>query len=207
MISDLISWIQDIFTNEPSSQEKLEMAQNECRRKLQELKQAIADITTQKKKLELQKNRLEDELKEQRQKAEEKVNEGDESSAKRVIRHKKRNEARISDLEDQIRKMSQIQDDLTSQKTALEHELRDIKTTRSNIEARRKAAEAEMIASEALSDIDGGNVEETMQSLQRETERLESRAEVARKQPDSIFEDELENSEEEVEKELEELKN
>ena len=207
MLSDLVAWFQNLLTNEPSPQEKLDRAQRRCRDKLQELKQAIADITTQKKKLELQRDRLKEEIERQKRKAKVEVNDGRERSAKDILKHKKRNEDRLEELREQIRSMSEIQQNLTMQKDSLERELRDIKTTRSNMEARKKAAEAEMVASEAFSDVGNVNIDETMRELERKTDRLESRAEVARESPDTFLEEELETEDEEIEKELEELKN
>lgn len=207
MLSDIVAWFQGLLTNDPSPQEKLDRAQRKCRDKLQELKQAIADITTQKKKLELQRDRLSEEIDRQEREAKVEVNDGNESVAKDILKHKRRNKERLEELREQISNMAEVQQDLTRQKDSLKRELRDIKTTRSNMEARKKAAEAEMVASEAFSGRDGINIDETMRDLESKTQRLETRAEVARESPNTFLEDEIETEEEDIEKELEELKN
>lgn len=203
ILSDFIDWIERIFNGERTPEEKIDTARSEIQDDLSNVKSSIADITTQKKRLEIHRKRLRNEVEEQEEKAERYVREGDDEHARDILRHKKRNENRIEELTKSIEEMSGIQDNLSEKKRNLGNALRDLKTTQSSIEARKKAAQAEITATETLSDYDGESVDDILRNLERETERLEAKAEVINSDDSG---DNNVNIEEDVNKELEELK-
>lgn len=204
IISDFSKWFSNLISREPSIEEKMNQIQNEYERSLSEIRKGVADITTQKKKLELQLSELESNIQEQEEKARAVVKD-DEEEARRILSRKARNQKRANSLSSKIRELEDMRQTLIGKRKAISSEIREIKTKRANMKAKKKAAKARSRVSETLSDIGDEDIESSLNRMQKEVERLESRAEVYSSGKPTSPESDV-KVEQNVEKELEEMK-
>lgn len=178
VLSRITRWIKNVFGSEMSPEDKIDNAENQIQSSLDDIKRAIADLTAQKKRLEIQRSRIKEVIKTQEEEARKFVDEGKDEKAREILKRKRRNEERINDLEEQIERMNEIQSELTSKKENVLMDLRELRTTRSNINARKKAAKAEVIMSDGVEGINGTDVQDTLRNLESEVAELEAKAEV-----------------------------
>lgn len=204
IISDFSKWFSNLISREPSIEEKMNQIQNEYERSLSEIRKGVADITTQKKKLELQLSELESNIQEQEEKARAVVKD-DEEEARRILSRKARNQKRANSLSSKIRELEDMRQTLIGKRKAISSEIREIKTKRANMKAKKKAAKARSRVSETLSDIGDEDIESSLNRMQKEVERLESRAEVYSSGKPTSPESDV-KVEQNVEKELEEMR-
>lgn len=178
VLSRITRWIKNVFGSEMSPEDKIDNAENQIQSSLDDIKRAIADLTAQKKRLEIQRSRIKEVIKTQEEEARKFVDEGKDEKAREILKRKRRNKERINDLEEQIERMNEIQSELTSKKENVLMDLRELRTTRSNINARKKAAKAEVIMSDGVEGINGTDVQDTLRNLESEVAELEAKAEV-----------------------------
>lgn len=209
IISGFTQWLRNLVSSEPSPDEKMDRIQGEYEDSLSEIREGIADVTTHKKKLELRKSQLEDKIANQKDSARDAVKE-DEQKARKILERRVRNEDRLERLIKRIDELEKIRRNLIDKKEKMSDELSQIRMMRTNMKAKRKAAEVRSRVSDTLSDTSGMDVEESLQEMQREVERLESRAEVysasGQTSEPTVDSTVSKNIEENVEKELEEIK-
>jgi phage shock protein A len=204
IISDFTNWFSNLISREPSTEEKMNQIQNEYERSLSEIRKGVADITTQKKKLELQLSELESSIQEQEEKARGVVK-NDEEKARRILSRKAQNEKRANSLSSKIRELEDIRQTLIGKRKAISSEIQQIKTKRANMKAKKKAAKARSRVSETLSDIGDDDIESSLKRMQEEVDRLESRAEVYSSGRPTSPESDVE-VEKNIERELEDMK-
>jgi phage shock protein A len=209
IISGFTQWLRNLVSSEPSPDEKMGRIQEEYEDSLSEIREGIADVTTHMKKLELRKSKLENKVAEQKDSAKEAVKE-DEKKARKILERRVRNEDRLERLAGRIDELESIRRNLIDKKEKMSDELSRIRMMRTDMKAKRKAAEVRSRVSDTLSDTSGMDVEESLKEMQREVERLESRAEVysttgqtSEPKVDSTV---SKNIDENIEKELEEIK-
>src|SRR6056297_1318991 len=92
--------------------ETLDYSYERMRDELQDVKKGIADLTTQKKRLEMQKRRLEQNVEKHNEQAREAVQQDRDDLARQALEKKTQKMNQIEDLETQIAQLQNTQDDL-----------------------------------------------------------------------------------------------
>ncbi len=202
------SKLNAIVSSQEDPSETLDYSYEKMRDELQDVKQGIADLTTQKKRLEIQKRRLAENVEKHNEQAREAVNAGRDDLARRALEKKKQKMTQIEDLEGQIADLQSTQDRLVEKKDELQERIERFRTEKETMKARYEAAEASARVSEAMSGV-GDEMEETARAIERardRTDEMEARAEAMDElQETGAFDDAL-SDEDDLDRELRELR-
>ena len=108
--------------------ESLDYSYEKMRDELQQVKQGIADLTTQKKRLEIQKRRLEENVDKHNSQAREAVQQDRDDLARKALEKKKSKMSQIEELEGQIADLQNTQDNLVEKKNKLQSRIEEFRT-------------------------------------------------------------------------------
>jgi len=150
----------------------LDYSYEQLRDELQNVKQGIADLTTQKKRLEIQKRRLEENVERHNEQARQAVEQDRDDLARRALEKKKQKMNQIEDLESQIADLERKQDNLIKQKDDLQRQIEEFRTRKETMKARYEAAEASARVNEAMTGA-GDQMEDIARTIERAEERTE----------------------------------
>lgn len=177
IISDFASWFTNLISREPSTEEKIDQIQDEYEKSLSKIRRSVADITTEKKSLEMRRSEIESNIQDEKEKARD-VMEDDEEEARRILKRRARNQERVESLSSKISELEDIRQRLIWKKEEISSNIQEIRTKRINMRARKKTTKARRKVSETLSDVSYNSIESSLESTQEYVDRLESRAEV-----------------------------
>ncbi len=215
------SKINTLLNRAEDPSETLDYSYEQMRDELQEVKQGIADLTTQKKRLEMQKRNLEDNVEKHNEQAREAVEQDREDLARKALEKKKSKMSQIEELDGQIQELQNTQDQLVEKKNKLQSRIEEFKTKKETMKARYEAAEASNRVTEAMSGVgdEMNDVGRAIDRAEERTEEMEARSEAMDElQATGTFDDALSDGDEidqelqqgradrEVETELETLK-
>ncbi len=153
-----------------SYEKQLEMLHN--------VKRGVAEVATSKKRLELQKIKLEQNIKKLEQQAREAVKAGREDLAKIALERKLQSQAEIANLEQQINELAKEQEKLMNTEKRLSAKIESFRSTKELIKAQYSAAEAQAKITEAVSGIseEMSDIGLAMQRARDKTEDMKARA-------------------------------
>ncbi len=114
------SKINSLLNRAEDPTETLDYSYEKMRDELQQVKQGIADLTTQKKRLEIQKRRLEENVEKHNDQAREAVQQDREDLARKALEKKQAKMSQIEELETQIASLQETQDQLVNKKDELQ---------------------------------------------------------------------------------------
>lgn len=157
-------------TADPSAE--LDYSYEQLRDELQEVTRGIADVTTQKKRLEIHRRRLRENVEKHDGQAREALNQGRDDLARRALEKKQAHVAQITDLSDQIEALQETQDQLVGKRAELSSQIEQFRTRKESMKARYEAAEASARVAEAFTGV-GDTMADVQRSLERATERTE----------------------------------
>ncbi len=145
---------------------------------LQNVKRGVAEVTTAKKRLELQKVKLEDNVRKLDGQARESVNAGREDLARIALERKSTTQTEIASLTQQIADVAQQQEKLVDTEKRLSSKIESFRTTKETIKAQYSAAEAQVKVTESVSGIseEMSDVGLAVQRAQDKTENMKARA-------------------------------
>ena len=145
---------------------------------LQNVKRGVAEVTTAKKRLELQKVKLDENIKKLDDQARESVNAGREDLARIALERKSNTQAEIGSLTTQIADVAQQQEKLMATEKRLSAKIESFRTTKETIKAQYSAAEAQVKVTESVSGIseEMSDVGLAVQRAQDKTETMKARA-------------------------------
>jgi phage shock protein A len=145
---------------------------------LQNVKRGVAEVTTAKKRLELQKIKLEENIKKLDDQAREAVNAGREDLAKIALERKSNSQAEIASLTQQIADIKNQQDKLVATEKRLSAKIESFRSTKETIKAQYSAAEAQVKITESVSGIseEMSDVGMAVQRAKDKTEGMKARA-------------------------------
>ncbi len=145
---------------------------------LQNVKRGVAEVTTAKKRLELQKVKLEQNIQKLDEQARESVNAGREDLAKIALERKSTSQAEIATLSQQIADVAKQQDKLMATEKSLSAKIETFRSTKETIKAQYSAAEAQVKITESVSGIseEMSDVGMAVQRAQDKTEEMKARA-------------------------------
>lgn len=199
MISRLLRWIKSHIYSAKDPVEEIDNEIDNLQEDLNNIKEAIADITTQKKKLEIHCSRMNEKLDNKKDKSKSLILEGNESEAEYYIKQKIKIENQIENIEEQISEIEEIQENLINKKDNLQDHINDLKIKRSSFITKKQSAEAEIKAMETLSEYnDDYEIEKNMNELIHRTQRLKSES-------TDLYNNDYAIDEENVNKELEKI--
>ncbi len=145
---------------------------------LQNVKRGVADITTSKKRLEIQKVKLEENVQKLDGQAREALKAGREDLAKIALERKNTSIGEIENLTKQIAEISREQDKLMVTEKRLSAKIESFRSTKETIKAQYTAAEAQVKITESVSGIseEMSDVGLAVQRAQDKTENMKARA-------------------------------
>lgn len=172
------SKVNALLNRAEDPRETLDYSYEQMRDQLQSVKQGIADLTTQKKRLEMQQKRLEENVEKHNEQAREAVRQDRDDLARQALEKKKAKMQQIEQLESQIANLEQQQTDLVEKKNDLQTRIEEFRTKKETMKAQYEAAEASSQVSEALTGAgdEMGDVTRAIERAEEETEEMEARA-------------------------------
>lgn len=145
---------------------------------LQNVKRGVAEVATSKKRLELQKVKLEQNIKKLDDQARAAVGTGRDDLARIALERKSQSQSEIESLETQIADITKEQEKLMQTEKRLSAKIESFRTTKETIKARYSAAEAQVKVTESVSGIseEMSDVGLAMQRAHDKTEDMQARA-------------------------------
>ncbi len=176
---------------------------------LQNVKRGVAEVTTSKKRLELQKIKLEENIKKLDDQAREAIKAGREDLAKIALERKSASQAEIGSLTLQIADIKNQQDKLVATEKRLSAKIESFRSTKETIKAQYSAAEAQVKITESVSGIseEMSDVGMAVQRAKDKTENMKARASALDELVDSgTLEDVTGGSQDDIDRELSKIK-
>jgi len=156
--------------SDPASE--LDYSYEQLRDELQSVTRAVADVTTQKKRLEIHRRRLRENVEKYDGQAREAMRQDREDLAKRALEKKQAHVSQITELSEQITSLQETQDGLVSKRAELSSQIAQFRTRKETVKARYEAAEASARVSEAFTGV-GETIDDVGRAMERATERTE----------------------------------
>ena len=171
-LSALVNRVSD-----PASE--LDYSYEQLRDELQTVTRAVADVTTQKKRLEIHRRRLRENVEKYDGQARDAMRQDREDLARRALEKKQAHVSQITELSGQITSLQETQDRLVGKRAELASQIEQFRTRKETVKARYEAAEASARVSEAFTGV-GETIDDVGRAMERateRTERMEARAE------------------------------
>src|SRR5438093_8000944 len=140
---------------------------------LQNVKRGIADVTTAKKRLELQTSQLEQSIVKLETQAREALAAGREDLARQALERKAAVQAQLQDIDRQVQQLQAQQEKLVSSEKQLATKVEAFRTQKETIKAQYSAAEAQVRIGEAATGI-GEQMADTGLAIQRAKDKTEA---------------------------------
>lgn len=176
---------------------------------LQNVKRGVAEVTTSKKRLELQKVKLEENIKKLDDQAREAVTAGREDLARIALERKSTSQAEIVSLTSQIADIKNQQDKLVATEKRLSAKIESFRSTKETIKAQYSAAEAQVKITESVSGIseEMSDVGMAVQRAKDKTENMKARASALDELVEAgTLEDVTGGSQDDIDRELSKIK-
>lgn len=176
---------------------------------LQNVKRGVAEVTTSKKRLELQKVKLEENIKKLDDQAREAVTAGREDLARIALERKSTSQAEIASLTSQIADIKNQQDKLVATEKRLSAKIESFRSTKETIKAQYSAAEAQVKITESVSGIseEMSDVGMAVQRAKDKTENMKARASALDELVEAgTLEDVTSGSQDDIDRELSKIK-
>ena len=172
------AWLNAVVNRASDPSRELDYSYDQLRDELQDVKRGIADLTTQKKRLQKHRDRLQANVEKHNEQAREAVRQDREDLARQALEKKQANLGQIEELDEQVADLQSTQEHLVAKKDALEQQIERFRTRKETMKARYEAAEASARVSEALTGAgeEMGDVARTIERANERTERMEARA-------------------------------
>ncbi len=171
-ISKLLDRAEDpAETLEYSYQKQLELLQN--------VKKGIADVVTSKKRLQLQEEKLQQQVVKLDTQARQALSAGNEELARTALERKNVAQTELQSLDGQIAQLQQQQEQLTASEQKLRTKIEQFRSKKETIKAQYSAAEAQVRISEAATGVgeEMADVGLAMQRAVEKTENMKARSE------------------------------
>ena len=170
-ISKLLDRAEDpAETLEYSYQKQIELLQN--------VKKGIADVVTSKKRLQMQEQKLRDQVVKLDTQARQALSAGNEELARTALERKNVAQTELQSLDTQVAQLEQQQEQLTASEQKLKTKIEQFRSRKEVIKAQYSAAEAQVRISEAASGVgeEMADIGLAMQRALDKTENMKARA-------------------------------
>ena len=158
--------------------ETLDYSYEQMQEQLQNVKRGVADVVTAKKRLEIQTQKLEQNIVKLETQARQAVGAGREDLARQALERKASAQQQLQGLDAQVQQLETQQQQLISSQQTLETRIESFRSQKEVIKAQYSAAEAQVKIGEAATGI-GRGMADTGMAIQRakdKTEELQARA-------------------------------
>ena len=158
--------------------ETLDYSYEQMLEQLQNVKRGVADVVTSKKRLELQQQKLEQNVVKLETQARQAVAANREDLARQALERKAAAQLQLQGLDDQVKQLQEQQDKLVAGQQTLESRIEGFRSQKEVLKAQYSAAEAQVKIGEAATGI-GRGMQDTGMAIQRakeKTEELQARA-------------------------------
>ncbi|MFB6184726.1 MAG: PspA/IM30 family protein [Haloarculaceae archaeon] len=174
----LESWLNALLNRASDPSAELDYSYERLRDELQDVNEGIATITTQRKRLELHRERLQKSIENHDEQVRAAVQQGRDDLARRALEKKHATTDQVADLDDQITRLQATQDHLVERQVALRGRIEGFRTRKETLKARHEAAEASARVAEAFTGVGDelGDVNRAIERATDRTERMEARA-------------------------------
>jgi phage shock protein A len=188
--------------------ETLDYSYEKLVEELQKVKKGIADITTAKKRVELQKAKLEQESKKLEDQARDALKMNREDLARLALERKTVVDNQMADLVVQIEELKKQQEKLTEAEKNLSLKVESFRTQKETIKAQYSAAEAQVRINESVSGISEelSDVGLAIQRAEDKTENMKARASAIDELIDSGVLEDFTGKSDSIDKELEKVR-
>lgn len=170
--------IDKIMNKFEDPRETLDYSYNKQLELLQQVKRNIATVITARKRIELQKNRIEEEIKKLDKQAKDSLKADREDLARLAIERKKQYEIMLEDLSKQIEDAKKEEEKLTETERKLSTKIEAFKLEKEVIKAKYTSAEAEVRVKEAIGGIseEMADVGLAMERAREKTDEMTARS-------------------------------
>lgn len=175
---------------------------------LQKVKRGVAEVATSKKRLELQKAKLEQNINKLNGQAREALKANREDLARLALERKKQLEIEVEGLNQHIAELQKEQEKLTETEKRLSIKVEAFRTKKETIKAQYSAAEAQVKINEAVSGIseEMSDIGLAIQRAEEKTENMTARAAALDELQELGTLEDLAGSKDQIERELEKVK-
>jgi len=170
------SKINAVLNRAEDPNETLDYSYERLRDRLQDVETGLADLTAQKKRLEVQRERLAQNVEKHDDQAWEAVKQGRDDLARRALEKKRTKRDQLAEIDDQVADLEATQRDLEEQRDGLETKVQEFRTKKETMKARHEAAKTKTQVSEALTGLSDDDVPRAIERAEDQTEEVEARA-------------------------------
>jgi phage shock protein A len=167
-----------LLTRAENPNETLDYSYEQMQQQLQNVKRGVADVVTAKKRLELQTQKLEQNVVKLETQARQALAANREDLARQALERKATAQQQLQSLDGQVKDLEAQQEKLVAGQQTLETRIEGFRSTKEVLKAQYSAAEAQVKIGEAATGI-GRGMEDTGMAIQRakeKTEELQARA-------------------------------
>lgn len=166
------SWANALLNRVSDPKAELDYSYEQLRDELQAINSGIAEVTTQKKRLEMHRTRLRSNVEKHDEQVREAIRQDRDDLARRALEKKHTTTEQIEDLEEQIERLQATQDQMVDRQVALRGRIEGFRTQKEVLKARHDAAQASARVAEAFTGV-GGDIADVNRAIERATERTE----------------------------------
>jgi len=172
------SWLNALLNRAADPVAELDYSYEQLRDELQEINRGIADLTTQKKRLEMHRERLQRAAEKHDGQVREAVRQDRDDLARRALEKKHATTDQLADLDEQIDRLQATQEHLVERQVTLRGRIEGFRTEKETLKARHEAARASARVAEAFTGVGGkmGDVNRAVERAAERTEQMEARA-------------------------------
>ena len=201
------SWTNALLNRVSDPKAELDYSYEQLRDELQAINRGIAEVTTQKKRLEIHRTRLRSNVEKHDGQVREAIREDRDDLARRALEKKHTTTEQIADLDEQIERLQATQDQMVERQVALRGRIEGFRTQKEVLKARHDAAQASARVAEAFSGV-GGDLAVVNRAIERATERteqMEARSAALEELEETGALDDILSDGDEIDRELERL--
>jgi phage shock protein A len=172
------SKMSNLLNRAENPNETLDYSYEQMQTQLQNVKRGVADVVTAKKRLELQTQKIEQNVVKLETQARQAVGAGREDLARQALERKAAAQQQLQSLDAQVQQLADQQEKLIASQQQLESRIEQFRSTKEVLKAQYSAAEAQVRVGEAATGI-GKGMADTGAAIQRardKTEELQARA-------------------------------
>lgn len=199
------SWLNALLNRVADPAAELDYSYEQLRDELQEVNRGIADLTTQKKRLELHRERLRANVEKHDGQVREAIRQDRDDLARRALEKKHATTDQLADLDEQIERLQATQNHLVERQVTLRGRVEGFRTQKETLKARHDAAQASARVAEAFTGVGDrmGDIERAVERANDRTEQMEARAAALEELEETGVLDDILAEGDEIDRELE----
>ena len=166
------AWLNALLERHADPVAELDYSYEKLRDELQNVNSAIAEVATQRKRLEIHRRRLRETTTHHDEQVRQAIQQDRDDLARRALKKKHTVTEQLANLDEQIDRLQATQDELIERQLSLRGEIEGFRVHKEVLKARHGAAQASTRAAEAFTGV-GGEMADVNRAIERATERTE----------------------------------